>query len=233
MAGICDSHNSIHMGFWKSNLAAGEAQIPAAQHFLWSPHCRARMKSALTYKPCGTLADANQTLHTIRGAFGEVEVAAHHENAQLTKLDTQERDLFDDLHGVLGQSRETLASVSGFASAASATMRTVKETVAGAQPVLASLKTTSDSLDGAAQALTTRLDDPHVAALVANLDVTAKDAADATGDVKTVFDRVANPQPCKGRWCFAIKAARIMSAARDVPQFGYWTNEFVQSLRSH
>jgi hypothetical protein len=190
-----------------------------------------------TGKPCGTLADVNQTLHTVRGTFGEVEVAARHENAQLTTLDGQERDLFAGVQGVLKRSRETLASVSGFASAASATMGTVKETVAGAQPVLVSLKTTSDDLGGAAQALgetadaaTMRFNDPHVAALVANLDATSKNAAGATADVKTVFDRVANPQPCKGRWCFAIKTAHIMSAARDVPEFGYWASQFVQSL---
>jgi hypothetical protein len=61
----------------------------------------------------------------------------------------------------------------------------------------------------------------------------AKNATGTTGDVKTISDRAANPQPCKGRWCFAIKAARIMSAARDVPEFRYWTNEFVQNLRGH
>jgi hypothetical protein len=51
---------------------------------------------------CGTLADVNQTLHTIRGTFGQIETAAKHENAELTTLDSQKKTLFDDVHGVMG-----------------------------------------------------------------------------------------------------------------------------------
>lgn len=174
-------------------------------------------------KPCGTLADVNQTLHTIRGTFGQVEVAAKHENAQLTTLDTQERDLFNGAQGVLKQSRETLRAAQGFASSASSATGTLKETIRDAQPALKSLAKTSHDLGKAAQALTARVNDPHVAQLMTHLDGTATNLDGATADVKTVFDRVAHPPPCKGKWCPLIKTVKVASAAHDLPEFGYWT----------
>ena len=60
-------------------------------------------------RKCGTLADVNRTLHTIRGTFGQIEVAAKHENAQLTKLDSQEKTLFDgNSLEVIDGARETI-----------------------------------------------------------------------------------------------------------------------------
>lgn len=41
--------------------------------------------------PCGTLADVNRTLATIRGTAGQVEVGLRHVNARSDELFTQER----------------------------------------------------------------------------------------------------------------------------------------------
>lgn len=49
-------------------------------------------------KSCGTLADLNRTLATVRGTFGQIEVAARHENRQLGTLDAQELQLYTDTH---------------------------------------------------------------------------------------------------------------------------------------
>lgn len=49
-------------------------------------------------KPCGTLADVNRTLATVRGTVGQIEVAARHENSNLTNLDAQEKQLYTDVH---------------------------------------------------------------------------------------------------------------------------------------
>ena len=51
--------------------------------------------------PCGLLSDTAKTLNTVRGTFGQIEVAANHENKNLTKLDEQEAQLFSDTHKVL------------------------------------------------------------------------------------------------------------------------------------
>jgi hypothetical protein len=49
--------------------------------------------------PCGTVADVGKTLNTVRGTFGQIEVAANHEDKNLTTLDAQELQLFTDFHG--------------------------------------------------------------------------------------------------------------------------------------
>jgi hypothetical protein len=52
----------------------------------------------VTGKPCGTLADVNRTLATVRGAFGQVELGARHFNANLDMLDVQEKQTYEDIH---------------------------------------------------------------------------------------------------------------------------------------
>ena len=51
--------------------------------------------------PCGILADVSKTLNTVRGTFGQIEVAANHEDRNLTTLDSQESQLFVDTHTTL------------------------------------------------------------------------------------------------------------------------------------
>jgi hypothetical protein len=182
---------------------------------------------------CGTLADLNQTLHTVRGTFGQIETAAKHENAQLTKLDSQEKTLFDDLHGVMGDARETIKGVTGLTQVTSGAIQTTQETIRGAQPALASLMTTLDTFGELAKSAQKRTDDPRVDALLTHLESTSENVDGATGDVQTVFDRVTNPPKCKGRACVFIKALNVISAAHDVPEFGYWTDQLIQSLRGH
>jgi hypothetical protein len=182
---------------------------------------------------CGTLADLNQVFHTIRGAFGQVETAAKHEDAQLTTLDSQEKTLFDDVHGVMGDARETLKGAQGLTQVASGAIQTTQETIKGAQPALASLTTTLDAFGAFAKSAQRRTDDPRVDVLLTHLDGTVTHIDAATGDVQTVFDRVANPPKCKGRACVFIKTMQVISAAHDLPEFGYWIDQFIQSLRSH
>jgi hypothetical protein len=49
--------------------------------------------------PCGTIADVGKTLNTVRGTFGQIEIAANHEDRNLTTLDAQENQLYADFHG--------------------------------------------------------------------------------------------------------------------------------------
>ena len=59
-------------------------------------------------KACGTLADVNQTLRTIRGTFGVIEMAAYHEEKRLTTLDKQEADLTAEALGTLQSINATI-----------------------------------------------------------------------------------------------------------------------------
>jgi hypothetical protein len=55
-----------------------------------------------TLAPCGTLADVNKLMNTGRGTLGQLEIAANHEDRNLTTLDNQENTLFTDFHATLG-----------------------------------------------------------------------------------------------------------------------------------
>jgi ABC-type transporter Mla subunit MlaD len=52
-------------------------------------------------QPCGTLADVAKTLNTVRGTFGQIEVAANHEDKQLATLDAQERTMFGNVNDMV------------------------------------------------------------------------------------------------------------------------------------
>jgi hypothetical protein len=187
---------------------------------------------------CGTLADVNQTLHTIRGTFGVIEAAGRHEDAQLTTLDGQEKTLFNGLNGVVTKTQGTLDGATGVTKAASNALAATQGTIEAARPVLVSLgKTsdsltkTSDSLGNLAKSAQKRVDDPRVDVFLTHLDGTATHIDAVTGDVQTVFDPIAHPQPCKGRACVFVKTLRIIDAAHNVPEFGYWTDQLINSLR--
>lgn len=70
-----------------------------------------RLNAGCEPAPCGTLADVNRTLGTIRGTFGQIEVAANHENRNLTTLDQQELTLFNDFHVLSGQGTTTVTDL--------------------------------------------------------------------------------------------------------------------------
>ena len=57
---------------------------------------------------CGTLADLNQTLRTMRGTLGVIEKAAIHEDGQLSKLDDQETRFANDLHRIMDSTDKDL-----------------------------------------------------------------------------------------------------------------------------
>lgn len=60
--------------------------------------------------PCGTLADVNKTLATVRGTFGQIEVAANHEDRNLSTLDKQEAQLYSDVHTTTSDLNTLIAS---------------------------------------------------------------------------------------------------------------------------
>lgn len=119
-------------------------------------------------RPCGVLADLNRTLATVRGATGQVELAARHENGQLSTLDAQEAILAADLHTVM-------TAGAGTANAATSAIQRASDGLATEKP----------SLDALIKAATTAVANPdvpilihHAAGITASGDEIAKDAAD-------------------------------------------------------
>jgi len=120
---------------------------------------------------CGTLADVAKTLNTIRGTAGQIEIAAKHENAQLSTLDRQEAQIYAgvkrSLNGVdseLMEARQLTASMTETSRQASLTLqgaqvdlRTMNTTIAAAQPVLAATTGAVNGVNASVAELTPRM----------------------------------------------------------------------------
>lgn len=72
-------------------------------------------------KPCGTLADINKTLGTVRGTFGQIEIAANHEDKNLAMLDTQEITLFGDANHILSDTDTFMRNFDGLVTSTDVT----------------------------------------------------------------------------------------------------------------
>jgi hypothetical protein len=148
--------------------------------------------------PCGVLADLNQTLGTLRGTAGQLEVAAIHENANLTTLDAQERTLFADAH-------QTLTSGAGTAQAATQTLQAVTTDLQTAQPSIAATKPLLDAgtlavghADAAVVRINGFLDSPMLVETGKHIEGTTAHVDAITGDAQKVADRYTNPP--KAKW---------------------------------
>lgn len=126
---------------------------------------------------CGTLADVAKTLNTVRGTFGQIEVAANHEDKNLATLDRQELTLFADMHSTAVQAQSTLAGVNQTAQAASTALQTANGSIAAAQPLLEAATRTTTDLDKAVNNPAIHQTAAHVESITASGDKIAADAA--------------------------------------------------------
>jgi len=116
--------------------------------------------SPANYHPCGTLADVAKTLNTVRGAFGQIEVAANHENKNLAALDAQEVQLFADIHATLAAGRGTVADLGQTAQQATSTLHTLDTTVSYFQPIAGHVDLAAVNAGNAVERFNTLLADP-------------------------------------------------------------------------
>lgn len=131
---------------------------------------------------CGSLADLNKTLGTLRGVLGVVEVAAKHENDQLYALDAQERVLYSDLHTTLVAGQNTLGRSADL-------LTTANTTVQGLQPVLAETEIAVAQLQTTLGSVNTLVTDPDIPKTLAAVQKTSEQTAATMGNInKTSSD---------------------------------------------
>lgn len=99
-------------------------------------------------KPCGTLADVAKTLNTVRGTFGQIEVAANHEDRNLTTLDVQEATLFADTHSTFADADALMVSpdVAAMFRNANATSASLADSMKQTDAMLADARAEVDKL---------------------------------------------------------------------------------------
>lgn len=122
--------------------------------------------------PCGTLADVAKTLNTIRGTAGQIEIAAHHEDARIGILDAQETTLFN----------HTDTAIQNF-----------DVDLQGIRPIEASLNDDALQLKITTQSLNTLISDPSIPPMLASFRQSADNVSQTTGDVKIVVHKWLHP----------------------------------------
>ena len=134
-------------------------------------------------KPCGTLADINTTLRTIRGTVGTIEVAGRHYDRQLTTYDAQEARLFKELHSTIIAFHGTALAATDSLSAASETIRVGGRVIQGVQPALTEAVATLKDVDK-------QVNNPTIPAILDNVQVITKESAGVMTDTRKISDHI-------------------------------------------
>lgn len=143
--------------------------------------------------PCGTLADIAKTLNTARLTLGQVELAAHHENARIGVLDAQEAQIAADAHSLLGKAGDDLD--------------TLRTTIQGVQPVESMAQAELAELQRATAGLTALTTDPDLLGAAKNLNAASANANAAlqhvsgtTADVQQAVHSYLHPTWAQKIW---------------------------------
>lgn len=157
-------------------------------------------------KPCGTLADVNQTLGTIRGAVGEFEKASRTINKNQSVFFDQETEVYNHANDILTNFNSTI--------------RYTNETLDGFRPIEERFTGVEDSvLDELTEFRRTNsdvngyLEAPYLKDTLVNLDGTSGNINRMTTDFSNKEHEFLYPAPCKGKLCVLKRAYTI---TRDV-----------------
>lgn len=99
----------------------------------------------------------------------------------------------------------------------------VQDTVAGLQEPLQAGAQSLQDLDA-------RISDPHISALLVNLDTTSGNAAAMSTDAQKKFHDLLYPRPCIGSWCWALTSWRVIKAGSNLMEPGYFLE---QAIKNH
>jgi ABC-type transporter Mla subunit MlaD len=154
-------------------------------------------------QPCGTLADFTKTLNTARLTMGQIEIAANHEDKNLTLLDSQEATFFGDVHGTVTTANTLLAT-----------------TNAGMQTEFPNLEKTTTDFDAFIQS-------PDFTGSVHNLDVITGNLGQTTGDFQKKFHDVLFPPPCTNWKCHLKEDWGIIRGTLELLEPAYYGSQLI------
>ncbi|MDE2107205.1 MAG: hypothetical protein KGL39_58955 [Patescibacteria group bacterium] len=166
--------------------------------------------------PCGTLADVAKTLNTIRGAFGQIEVAAIHENRNLTNLDAQEKQLFSDVHSSLDQFIALEVQLNS--------------TVGNIQGLEDKLGLVLDSTHKTITDVDTIVTDQELIDLIQHANNISDHLDGLTGDIQTKTHELIYPEPCHGKVCWVKRSYKIVRGVVQLGEPTYYWGRIIQNF---
>lgn len=155
----------------------------------------------------GTIAETDKLLLALKSTTVHGDMVIAHEQKQLSTLDAQELNIFQDLRANLSESQTALAnlgevatSLRGTANAATGTLDEATSTFASVHaqvtPLMDAYTTTGKDLDA-------WLKDSSVRRTVNALADMSDSVAGISGDLHVYTHPILNPDPCKTRKCTA------------------------------
>ena len=143
----------------------------------------------------GAITETDKLLMALKSTTVHIDMAARHENANLTTLDGQEATLFSDVHGTMTEARGTLKAGAGTLTAATEDLQTMKPTLAASTYALKGFGALVDHADSLVTS-------PHVQDMLASGDVILGNSAAMTTDASAISHHYATiiTAPVKKKW---------------------------------
>lgn len=185
----------------------------------------------------GTLAGVNQVIFGADALIKHSNEILDHEEKQLSTLDKQETILFDDLHTIATNANTEILSLNTTTVSLNTLLGNANNSAEKVPELLGNINKIAVDTD-------TKINDPHVAAFIANLEPLSKNAVSITGssaviagnfaatttDFQTKFHEWIYPTPCKTTVCALGKIGKFIL---DVSKFSepiYYTQQTIESM---
>ena len=166
-----------------------------------------------TGKPCGTFADVNKTLGSVRLASGQITALSQFEKPQLEAINSQELQLFADTHKVLNGLSETVISTN--------------TAVANIVPLEHEIDTEAVALQKSTLDFDALIVSPDITGTLHGLNTTSNNFGAISTDFKTKFHAILYPPPCQGKMCFVIKAWPYIKTGTELAEPAYYFSQLL------
>jgi hypothetical protein len=185
----------------------------------------------------GTLAGLDQVIFGASALLKQTNGILNHEEKQLSTLDKQEAILFDDLHMLAGHTNDEVVTLNTTTGTLNTLLGTINISATRVPSLIDNVNKIATDADG-------KINDPHVAAFMANLEPLSNNAVAISGNVagitknfdatttdfQTKFHTWLYPTPCKTAAC---KWGKVFKFAADISKFSepaYYSQQLIQGI---
>jgi hypothetical protein len=180
---------------------------------------------------CGTLADINRTLGTVRGTFGQVEIAAYSFNKNQSIFFNQEQALARKTEDTLSNLDQDLIQSSGVLNDFSGDLGQFSTTIDGFNSVESSATEEFSALRTTTLSLNDYLNSEYVTGTTKNLYDFTGNLDILSGDITKKTHEFLYPAPCVGRSCWLKRSYTVLKDVGPMAEPFYWGTEAYKALR--
>ena len=176
-----------------------------------------------TGRPCVTLADVNQTLGTVRGTFGQIEIATKSFNRNQAVFFGQEQALYVHSDAVLTDFSSDLKHFSDV-------LDTTNDVVGGLKPVESSAVDEFGMLKTTTLSLNAYLNSEYFVGTTKNLYNITGNIDGISGDIRIKSHEFFFPAPCVGRVCWLKRTYTVLKDVGPMAEPFYWGVEAFKAI---